>query len=317
MPKFIQYRGQRRLTNGAVWLGIIAVICLAVGLLDGPPNALVFAFGLICTVVGYNLLQTPPVKVDFDADGFRIEGREEIPYSEVISLSANGIPHSDVSKVSWNQVEIGHGNNTLILPKKGNVSASEIFSFLLPKLSTGPSRPDLLPAVLQEFYAEQVDLFGEEKVWAFGGLQQKSRQVARTAMPIRLGLGALIFSITTLIAYFAFGKESGAVVITSVIMMIFGGLVLLVGRLGSGSSLSKYFRHPLGIVIAPQGIALAQGGVQGQQSWESIGEVSVVTRGQPKGLGMKFPGTTLLIVDVYNCAIQEIEAKIRQYKGKP
>ena len=89
----------------------------------------------------------------------------------------------------------------------------------------------------------------------------------------------------------------------------------MISKISEGSVNAKYYKHPLGIVIGPQGIAVAQGGVNGQQSWESIGSVTVSNRGYPRGISLGFPGANLIIADLYHCPLQNIQEIISLYKG--
>ena len=113
--EIMEFLGKRRVTVGAVILFLFGVLLFLIAI-DGERSVFPFAMGFIIASITYFLMQTPPVRIDFGQNSFRIDHMEEISYSEITGIDFNGSPFS--TEKSAAQIELHLGDRTVVLPKR-------------------------------------------------------------------------------------------------------------------------------------------------------------------------------------------------------
>jgi hypothetical protein len=200
------------------------------------------------------------------------------------------------------------GDSSIRIPANLNVSSRELHDFLDARVpgTNAAQLPSDLAGFLQ---AQQAD-FGADRVWHFSLRERGARQnrlSTTVAVAIAISLSAVI--------WFVYGIAVVHNNATDISFVFFGPFLLLVAALvyvigtRHGALPKSVRRSPGGLVIAPAGLALVQGKVQGQLRWDELRNVIHVAKPRPfslnnhhnlPGLWLDVDGASIQILDVYD-----------------
>ncbi len=176
-------------------------------------------------------------------------------------------------------------------------------------------------------------MFGPERVWTYRARSHLGRNKQYR------GLTAFFLALTLASAgWFAWGivRQEPGWIVGGVAGVFFGVMLTLVYWLAGRQSLASVRKwRQAGLVIAPDGLALVQGDLVGELSWDEVREVKlgkaesafwitalgspwlsyeVTTSGQQnKGLVLKVEGAVIVIADIYDRPLSLLYQHIRYH----
>ena len=316
------------------WMALLwaalAILLLTAGVLQGNPHLCLAAAPFVALSLGLILFRPPHIAGRLDEAALVLTNPQiTIPYSAIESITLAGKPQDAEGKLKSGPIGLFHCAGALAIPPQLNRPVEDVYRDLLAKTETSGSRE--VPVRLQEFYAKEVEAFGEGRVWSFRARRQLFDAPANRRRK----------------ACFAFLLIAGIVWVVASVMLhqpgrddyigwgIGGGWLIVVGLLGAVVSSSQNRRlakqlprwQDSGIVIAPSGIGMVQGDVQGQLRWDELREVRMgrpprsfgleVSAGLTGGLELIVAGASVRVCDIYDRPLPVIAKFIRQCWGRP
>lgn len=221
-------------------------------------------------------------------------------------------------------IQVIHASGVLLIPARLSVPADEVFSFLYRQFSPSGSRD--VPSNLADFLRDEERRFGPEQVWTYRGrahLGRSKRRLRLVAFFLALTLAAVVWLVWGIIQ-----NHEGWIVGGS-IFAFFGVLFSLIVWLMGGQNFSGVRKwRQAGLVVAPDGLALAQGDLVGELRWDEVLDVKLgksaasfqfASSSQPlRGIVLKVEGAVIVIADVYDRPLALIYQNIRHYwQGQP
>lgn len=239
-----------------------------------------------------------------------------VPYESITAISCSG-------KGPQSEICVTHDGGSLTIPKGIDVDSTTLCDFLRTRFVT---RTHLsLPTLLEEFAQEQIQLFGEEKVFRFAARSDVRAPRIGGTRSVAFGIGLWLGAIGWFIAAWATHEDGW--VGGGIFLLLAGLLAFLIGLVRRHSSSPdrgiKNWKQS-GLVISPVGIALAQGTLQGQLKWSELRGVEFRTSPRSfrmssvnavAGIVLKIDGSALAIVDLYNEPLETIHAIITRFWG--
>lgn len=216
-------------------------------------------------------------------------------------------------------IQVIHSGGVLRIPPRLNVPSDEVFSFLYRQFSASGSRD--VPPTLADFLRHRERTFGPDQVWTYKarahlGLFKGLRWFR--AFFLSLLLAAAVWIVCGIVLQVEGWVGAG------IFGMIFGGIFSLLLWLDGMRNYSgiRHWRKS-GLVVAPDGLALAQGDLVGELRWDEVHEVKLgkitasfqmAPSSQPlRGIILKVEGAIIVISDVYDRPLSLIYQHIRHY----
>jgi hypothetical protein len=216
----------------------------------------------------------------------------------------------------------------LQIPRSPGIPSAEIYDFLYSRLSTGGTSE--VNALLIDYLRRQREMFGDERVWAYRARAYLGRGIeSRAARVLCAGVflsGLIWFGIGAL------GAEYSGWLGGGIFAALFGGLfygLFWFDRARSATGIKNW--RDASLVISPAGLALVQGDIQGELSWEELRDVRLVMRrasawsegwahpAMPShgisgpGLKLRVEGAEIFVADIYDRPLALIHEKIMHY----
>ena len=244
----------------------------------------------------------------------------EVPYASMQGLLAPRRPTNPFKAGPTSYlIQVIHTGGVLRIPARLNVPSDEVFSFLFRQFSPCGSRD--VPPALADFLRHKERTFGPERVWTyrarpyFGRFKQYPGWSALFAA-LTLASGAWL-------AWGIVNKQAGWVAggfFGLIFGIVFSVALWAAGRQSLG--IGRSWRQA-GLVIAPDGLALAQGDMIGQLRWDEVRDVKIGTASQAfqvtastqniRGIVLKVEGAVIVIADIFDRPLALIHQHICHY----
>jgi hypothetical protein len=269
-----------------------------------------------------------PFAGTFRDNGLEIENGDQtalIPYSSIQNVKVGGkmAEPAGLRKASG-VTTIVHEWGVTRIPARLNFPTDEVYRFLARQIPDQGGRA--VNSVIADYLARQERDFGEDQVVTFCAASRRVRD-GRTGFQA-LSLGLFVASIAWLfISSSSFGGSEWQVagVICLVISVVF--FLVSVGQNASVEGAVKNWKKA-SLVIAPRGMAMVQGEIEGEVNWPELLEVRFHPRPRSftftrdsltPGILLRVKGATIVIVDIYDRPLfviyRRIVAAWRKAKG--
>jgi hypothetical protein len=253
-------------------------------------------------------------------NGIEVEGRKgAILYSDIQAAKARKRPADwTVAGPRHYAIQLIHRGGVLSIPKHLNVPSDELFHFVIQHLSGSGSR-EAAP-VLVDYLDRMVDRYGIDKVLScrartYLGQDPSCKRLLFICLALALTGGAWI-----VIGRHTPGDTVWAPlgILLAIVGVIFAAIFGMTARI---SRVPTKFRNA-SMVIAPPGLAMVQGEVQGEMRWTELKGVEWSTRQAnvtsstntlPGGILLKFAGAHIVIGDLYDRPLTVIYRTILEY----
>jgi hypothetical protein len=254
-----------------------------------------------------------------------------IPYADVQSLLAPRRP-ANPFKAGPKQyaIQVLHRDGVLHIPARLSVPSDDVFFFLYRQLPAQGSRA--VPAGLRDYLRRKEHEYGPDRVWTYcarahlGNSPEFGRAAAFLLSLALSGVAWLVW------AWLVWGpaRDGAGWVAAGIVCIFFGGLFSLLFWLQSrrppGVLHIKRW-HESGLVVTPDGLALAQGDLSGRLRWDEVRQVEIRRRprafqyqsgGAVGGIVLKVEGAAIVIADIYDRPLSLIYQQICYYwRGEP
>jgi hypothetical protein len=271
---------------------------------------------LLPLVVGMCLLLSSERRflARFTATGLEVARPQlTIPYRELLEVRPVA-PLADSHPRSF-AIEIVHDRGGLLIPAPLSVPSDRVYAFLRAQLPEG--RRCALPAVLEQYRADQERTFGADRVWSCGGRRGPFR---RSGGPLgSVAIGLTITGIAWIALAIARGSQPGWLV-AGVSAIVVGAVLFIfdAARPGHAGGTRRPLPNGSALVISPLGIAVQQGTLNGHLTWEEIKDVRVhapaaafgTSSARPPAINLVVEGATISLTDSYDRPLEEIRDRI-------
>jgi hypothetical protein len=228
-----------------------------------------------------------------------------VPYAEIEAVRASGRP-SDPFRAGPRAypIQVFHPHGILRIPARLSVHSDQVFSFL--HRQAGKSRNRTVHPALADYLQQKERKFGEEQVSVFRARSQLGRgksypRVCALCLALCLaGLGWLAWGL--------FRRQDEAWAVVGLFCAVIGGMFWVVlAFLPNG--LKEYGKlRKSSLVVAPDGLALVQGDLQGQLRWDEIQNMRITNQNHNLVLGsritygihLQVAGAVIVIGDFYD-----------------
>ena len=271
----------------------------------------VFALLPFCIGMAGLLAADPTVVFEVKEEGLSFDKPTEsfIPYESLRGLSGGrDLP-----------IQVYHDGGVVRIPPTLNISARQLYEFLLEKLPWR-AEPDAGPVAgsLREFVKAQVDLFGADKVYVFR--PRPFPPVHTKRKPVGYSLGVVAGSalwVASGIALEIADLKGGGWIAAGIILGVFSGVfALLFAKSGGGRA---WDWQESCLVVSPGGIALVQGHHRGKLRWDELRAIDYPMKAGAghagTGIGLRVAGAVVLIADYYDRPLSEIRRCLEHYWG--
>jgi hypothetical protein len=251
-------------------------------------------------------------------DRIQIEARNLfIPYADIEALKASKRPPDwTVPGPRRYPIQVIHRDGVLCVPGRLSVPSDEVFHSLIRKLKPSGSRQ--VAPLLVDYFDRMVDRYGPEKVLTFRARTFSGQDASYR----RACMCSLAVALTGLL-WIAFGSQvSGYGWVPFGFLLLFAGGLFsaLFGFEGRVKKVGAKFRSA-SLVIAPPGLAMVQGDVQGEMRWHELRKVewkkqAAGTSSSERFHGailLKFAGAQIAIGDVYDRPLTMIYRTVQDY----
>jgi hypothetical protein len=216
------------------------------------------------------------------------------------------------------RIHVAHPGGVLEIPRRLNVSSDDLFRALaerVPEWGVRATNP-----ALQDYRDRMERAYGAGRVWAFGAATHLAARTTYRALRFVCGalmLVGLVWAAGGGAMRFADPRGPAPVIIVLGGTLAGFGLIFLLASFASGSdrtvSYVKKWREA-SLVISPAGLALAQGDIVGELTWDQLRDLRLIVpptlfsrrrglvltqSGLVPGIALKVPGTTIIVADVY------------------
>ncbi|MHB1423523.1 MAG: hypothetical protein ACYC3I_10085 [Gemmataceae bacterium] len=250
----------------------------------------------------------------------------QVPYANLQGLLAPRRPPNPFKAGPRSYaIHVIHTDGVLAIPGRLNVPSDEVYSFLFRQFSSSGSRE--MHTALADFQRGSERRFGPEQVWTYRARAHLGRNQSYprlTAFFVALALAAAAWLVWGIV------RGSEGWIGGGIFGLLGGGLFALVFWLAGRQRVAGFRRwRQSGLVIAPDGLALAQGDMIGELRWDEVRDVkfgstntsfqlTATTTLPMKGIVLKVEGAAIVIADVYDRPLALIYQNIRHYwKGQP
>jgi hypothetical protein len=300
--------------SGPWWPFVLMVLatagCWSIAIARNDILWLVISTAPVFLGVAFWLNVRPPFAAQIQADGLELLAHAE----KVLYEAIDGLESDDCGKDSF-CMTLWIGDRAIDIPRALNISSRELQKFLLTKLPR-LQRPPQDPA-LSAFLEQQLREFGPERVWRFEGRFKRQRRGWTTML---IGSAILFTGMTWAIGGHFVDKRGEVLPAVGVMIMIVGGCLIGIGLI-TGRNAARM--HKAYLIVAPAGLALAQGKLHGALAWDEVLGVRDTKRSKvfldnsttPRGIVLKVAGANVVIQDVYDRPLGVIHDLIVELKG--
>lgn len=308
-------------TVAAVVFFALAATFFGVALANQSAHAAVFA--ILPLALGFAALLSGDPRVEFEvtADGLSLTAPDVafVRYDDIRGLTA---PVSG-SGTDF-AIQVYHTDGVLRIPAGLSVPSRELYEFLLDHLPpVEAANPDNVPAKLRDFLAEQLRLFGSEKVFVFRA--RAFPPVFSYRRHVGYSLGVLLGALGWIVVGFtldasgvkgAAGWGGGGIVLFLLALLF----TFLFWRASDRGRAGNW--HESCLIVSPAGIALLQGQLRGKMRWDEVRAIEypakprfgLTSAGSPRsGIGLLVEGAYLIIADYYDRPLSKILSSLHTY----
>jgi hypothetical protein len=223
-------------------------------------------------------------------------------------------------------IQLYHTAGVVRIPSGHAVSARDLYDFLVERLPPlDPADPDRSPSSLRSFIAQQIDLFGAEKVFVyharpFPPLSSHSRKLGYAVAVICAAVAWCLVGIVLEATKSGDGAVWGGFgCLTSFVALLFA---FSFSR-GHSAGRPSNWRDAC-VVVSPGGIAIVQGKLRGKMRWDELRSIDYPAKprfgisthgGARSGLGLLTDGAYFIIGDLYVRPLADIRRVLHQYWG--
>lgn len=308
----------------AVVLFLIGVAFVGIACLARSPHAAIFAILPFALGVAAVVTSGPHIAFGIADEGLAFEKPDLglVRYTELCGVTA---------PVSRNRgedfaIQLYHTAGVVSIPRGLPVSSRDFYDFLVEQLPPlDAADPDRAPSSLRPFVAQQIELFGAEKVFVyrarpFPPLPSHSRQLGYALAVI---CAAVVWCLTGIVLE-ASKMGDGAVwgglgCLLSFLALLFAFLFARANSRGRPSN----WRDAC-VVVSPGGVAIVQGKLRGKMRWDELRAIDYPARprfgisthgGARSGLGLLTDGAYFIIGDLYMRPLADIQQALRDFWG--
>jgi hypothetical protein len=307
-----------------ILLGLAAFVLVGFSLMAGSPHLAVFAILPFALAIAAFVSGESPVAFTITEEGLAFEqpDLDFVRYSELGGITA------PVSRNPGNHfaIQIHHTTGAVRIPPDLNISSRDLYDFLVERLPPlEPADPDAVPSGLRAFVAEQIQLFGVEKVFVYH---------ARPFPPRPSYSRKLAYAVATIcaaVAWFVVGiilegtkKGEGAVWAGFGCMISFLGLLFAFTFLRANARGWPRNWRDACLVVSPGSIAMVQGKLRGKLRWDELRAIDYPAKprfglsthgGARRGLGLLTDGAYFIVADLYVRPLADIRRALDGYWG--
>jgi hypothetical protein len=292
------------------------LVAMAVGYQSPHPGVL----ALLPLVLGVAALigADPPTRFEVTEEGlvFDLPDQLLVRYEQFEGLTA---PRKSADSFS---IQVYYPDGVVRIPGRLNVSSRTLYRFLASRLP-GPGVPDpaTLPSALRGFLAEQLELFGTDRVFVFRARRYAPR--SSYAAHVAYSLAVAVAGAGWIACGAALGKEGPGWIGGGIAALVIGLLCAFVFSRQSGGGRARNWQDSC-LVISPGGIALVQQTLRGRMRWDELREVDFPAKprfalstagGTNRGIGLLVEGAYLIVADYYDRPLAEIYDRLVTYWG--
>lgn len=216
-------------------------------------------------------------------------------------------------------IQLIHSQGVLLIPAQLNVPSDQVFSFLYRQFSPSGARD--VPPALTDFLRRKERAFGSGKVWTYRARTHLGR--IKSYPRLRAFFLALLLAAAAWLLWGIFQQQEGWIG-GGGFALFFGGLFSFLLWLDGRRNFAGVRKwRQAGVVIAPDGLALAQGDMIGELRWDEVRDVKAgnttatfqfTTTNQPlRGIIIKVEGAIIVIADIYDRPLGLIHQNICYY----
>jgi hypothetical protein len=294
------------LPKGVLLLPGIGLAMCALAIVYQEPNWAIGSVFFLLLGAGAFLVRPRRMALRLGTEGVEIEtkhGKQTlIRYEEIESIKAPERPANwRLAGPPHYAIQVIYRTGVLNISARLTVPSDQVFESLHKRLSRSGSRA--INPLLNDYLARQQARYGPEKVLTYRARTYIAQDTANKRKCIR-GLCWALTGIVWIVLKIALSAANA--------WAAFGFLLLIAGLAMAGFyALSlRPFRTPghfqsASLVIAPAGLALVQGGVQGEMRWNELQKMESwanhrFSRNIHGGIILQFAGTSVTIGDLYD-----------------
>ena len=304
--------------------GLAGLALLGIALLAGTPHPAIFAILPFALGLAALLTGEPAVAFTIAEEGITFEQPDLglIRYSDLSAVTA------PVSRDPGDRftIQLYHTTGVVRIPGDINVSSQALHDFLVDRLPPlDGADPRRVPAKLRAFVADQIQLFGAEKVFVYRARSFEPQQ------PRSPKVGYAMAVVCSAAAWCIIGivleekkLGEGGVWAGFGCMISFLGL-LFAFLLSRANTLRRpaHWRESC-VVVSPGGIAMMQGTLRGKMRWDELRSIDYPAKprfglsthgGARSGIGLLTDGAYFIIADLYDRPLAEIRRTLSDYWG--
>lgn len=312
-------------SRGFPWMGSLfaaaAAVFVAAGVMHANWHLVIFSGLPLCLALALLLVRPRGGHYQIEEDALRnLEDDSRIEFDAIRHLTIGGYPRQPGDPKARGTLVLATAEESLSIPRTIRLTTPRLHAFLHDRIP--PTSEDALPKELEPFYQQQCEEFGPDRVFTYVYRGRLPRGATNTLRAIWSGMLAVG------IAWFALGFLGrdyrgwiAAGIVCSISALLLGLIQWAIAR-GQSRVVTNIERSAL--VIAPAGLALAQGDHRGKLRWEELLEVSPqngatsfqLTRG-PTGLRLRVAGAELIVADVFDRPLSIIHSQMLRYWRGP
>jgi hypothetical protein len=259
----------------------------------------------------------------------------QVPYEEMQALIAGRRPANPykAGPASY-PITIVHSNGVVRIPADLNAPSDEVYAFLYNRFQSNGTPP--VDPQLTRYLAHQQKLFGAERVWSYRARKYLGRRARSRGWQVLflslflgalgwIGFGAMGPSMGWIdkvdqASWFGVGFSVGIVGLVATALTILSGTFFLFSS-PAGRTLEMPAKlRAAGLVVSPEGIALAQADLTGQMRWNEVRDLKFVRRAARVigGLGghgiiLHVAGAAIIVADIYDRPLPLIHQLMLHY----
>jgi hypothetical protein len=227
---------------------------------------------------------------------------QAIPYDRICALTVNLAPYLPEDAPPRGVVRVITPSAIIVLAGKIDVSRRQLLRGLLDRIPRGGQLP--YQSSLQEFARSQREQFGSERVWTFRAVERCRRRSELKCVGWAVALIATIWLLAAI-------AHPGWWVCAAFALLVAFLIWAVIQRADRWKRFVGRRWQQSGLVIAPAGLAMIQGGLQGKARWNEISSARFVSG----ALMVDLAGAKVVIADIYDRPIQQIVELIWFYMG--
>jgi hypothetical protein len=201
-----------------------------------------------------------------------------------------------------------HRKGVLEIPAHLSIPSDQLYRVLYQQFSPSGSRE--VNDALTDYLAEQIETFGEAKVFSYCARAHLGNTLAR-----REKLVAYILLLTgcAWLLSVAVGEAYAGWTVFGVLFLLAGLLVWLMSRMRKAHRTTIRNWRRSSLIVSPLGLAMIQGDLQGELRWAELRKVRYLPRRRAGGIALDVDGASLSIVNLYDRPLALIHERICAY----